>query len=73
MNEFPTQMVELREDMKLKLDVAALNYELDEVRRQYQRFALYEDYRGLYDKVVPPIASFEKVIEKFTTKMEQWK
>lgn len=32
--------------------------EVQKIREQFGRFALYDDYRGLYNKVVPPIGDF---------------
>lgn len=40
--------------MKKKVNVR----DLKAVTDQMTRFALYDDYKDLYDRVVPPIAAF---------------
>jgi len=38
-----------------------------------KRFALYDDYKGLYNKVVPPIKGVENKIDEFTKEHNQMK
>ncbi len=50
----------MKEQLLTKTDIA----EFKTVSDQLSRFALYEDYKNLYAKVVPPISSFEGHIEQ---------
>jgi hypothetical protein len=40
--------------MQKNLESKGSQKEMKEIWDQLSRFALYEDYKGLYDKVVPP-------------------
>lgn len=42
-----------------------------QVTHQLDRFALYEDYKALYDKVVPPVSAFGKTLEQLSTQCAQ--
>lgn len=48
-------------ELQQGLDNRCTKDEFRDVTDQLQRFALYEDYKSLYEKVVPPIFQMEKV------------
>jgi cobalamin biosynthesis Mg chelatase CobN len=39
--------------------------DLDDVKEQFQRFALYDDYKHLYNKCVPAIRQFEEQVNQY--------
>ena len=46
-------------------EVKAEKQELHQMRDGLARFALYDDYKTLYDKVVPPVSEFLKEVDKY--------
>jgi hypothetical protein len=49
-------------ELRQKCDIR----ELKKLEKQLNRFALYEDYKELYNKVVPPVAEYQNIIESFS-------
>jgi hypothetical protein len=43
--------------------------EIKKIQEQLPRFALYDDYKGLYNRVVPPIGTFQTQMESFSTQI----
>lgn len=58
--------VKLTEQMSLKVD------EIDflKIHEQLGRFALYDDYKGLYALVVPPVAEAQKSVQIYSKQLE---
>jgi hypothetical protein len=54
LNEIKLKSNEVIEELSHKCD----DREVKLINEQLPRFALYEDYKGLYSKVVPPIVGF---------------
>ena len=54
-------------DLELKLPCS----QFDEVKCQMQRFALYDDYHALYDKVIPPLKHIETSFQATMNEFEQ--
>lgn len=58
----------MKEQLHSKTDVV----DFKAVSDQLSRFALYEDYKSLYAKVVPPISAFEEHIEQMRKQITQF-
>ena len=54
---------DLTEQMAHKVD----DREIVKIHEQLGRFALYEDYKGLYAVVVPPVAAAQRSLETYST------
>ena len=52
-------------DLKDKLKTKAEKFEVNKIRIDLERFALYEDYKELHAKVLPPIDMFQKQMIEF--------
>ena len=59
--------------LKLDLENKANKLEVEKMKEHYQRFALYDDYRLLYEKVVPPCVTIQNNITEFNKEFEQLK
>lgn len=51
-------------EIQLEMQTKATKIELDQVSSQLTRFALYEDYKKLYNLVIPPLSKFEQKLEE---------
>lgn len=60
--------VRLTEEMSTKVD----EKEVLKIHDHLGRFALYEDYKGLYSMVVPPVAQAQKNIEVYSKQLTQF-
>ena len=58
--------------VKTELDHKCDDRDIAYVKAQLPRFALYDDYKSLHDKVVPPVAQFHSVCSQVETKVMQF-
>ena len=59
--------------MKKELERKAEKRQFEELVAKMKRFALCDDYKALYDKVVPPVAEMDTLTQKTTEEVEQLK
>ena len=53
-------------NMKKEIETLAKKRQFEELVAKMKRFALCDDYKELYDKVVPPVAEMDKLTQKLT-------
>ena len=57
-------------NMKKELETTAKKRQFDELVAKMKRFALCDDYKALYDKVVPPVAQMDSLTQKMSEEIE---
>jgi len=50
---------EFVEELKFSIQIKPNKSDIDKIYDEFQRFALYDDYKDLYEKCVPAISGFE--------------
>ena len=53
--DFGNSIDKFRDQLDLKIEISALK----PIWKNFERFSLYDDLKGLYDKVLPELAKFE--------------
>ena len=59
--------------MKKEVSNAATKDDMRKLTVQLKRFALYDDYKDLYEKTVPPVQNMEQISNVLVKEMEQFK
>lgn len=49
----------LKDELSLKADLTQVIIDFNEFKHLFSRTALLEDYKELYERVVPPITTFK--------------
>lgn len=55
------------------IDLKAAKFALEKMAESMKRYSILEDYKALYDKVVPPVAKIQDQIMMFMMEHQQWK
>ena len=59
--------------VKKDVNERALKTETRDITQHLKRFALYEDYETLYNKVVPPLKIVQDMVDKLSTDWQKTK
>lgn len=65
LNEISAKLGSMTQELANKCD----DREIKKIQEQLPRFALYDDYKGLYNRVVPPVGNFQIQMESFSTQI----
>ena len=59
-NRLDKMYAKLNEEMKLKAELSLIMLEFNNFKEMFRKTALLEDYKVLYERVVPPIGVIQK-------------
>lgn len=66
-----SEQKEYLKDLKKKLDEKSSKRSLEKLEEQMKTYASYKDLKELYNKVVPQLAEFERIMNEFKNNHHQ--